>query len=93
MTSLLSTIIAPEPLDAAIRGVRYLRSRVRGLARECLVQVLPTAVLERLTELIGVESAEGSPLTRDDRGATAQATRAPPVFPRNLTGHPRAPQS
>jgi len=90
VTSLLSTIITPEPLDAAIRGVRSSDPGVRGLAREYLVQVLPTAVLERLTELIGVDSAEGSSLTRDDRGATAQATPRASGVPAQSDGPPQA---
>jgi len=90
VTSLLSTIITPEPLDAAIRGVRSSDPGVRGLAREYLVQVLPTAVLERLTELIGVDSAEASSLTRDDRGATAQATPRASGVPAQSDGPPQA---
>jgi hypothetical protein len=41
LTSLLSTIIPPEPLDAAVQGVRSIDPGVRGLAREYLEQVLP----------------------------------------------------
>ena len=53
LTSLLATIIAPEPLDAAVHGMRSTDPGVRGLAREYLHQVLPSAVLDRLTALIG----------------------------------------
>jgi len=53
LTSLLSTIIAPEPLDAAVHGIRSADPGVRGLAREYLDQVLPSAVLDRLIALIG----------------------------------------
>jgi hypothetical protein len=77
LTSLLSTIIAPEPLSAAIQGVRSPDPGVRGLAREYLVQVLPAPVLERLTVLIGtetIEGAEGLLPTPDDRRATAPVT-------------------
>jgi hypothetical protein len=57
LTSLLSTIIAPEPLDAAIRGLRSIDPGIRGLAREYLHEVLPSAVLDRLTALIGATSS------------------------------------
>jgi ATP:ADP antiporter, AAA family len=45
---LLSTIVAREPLDAAVDGVRSTNPGVRGLALEYLDQVLPPAVLDRL---------------------------------------------
>jgi hypothetical protein len=57
LTSLLSMIIAPEPLDAAIRGLRSTDPGVGGLAREYLHEVLPSAVLDRLTALIGATSS------------------------------------
>lgn len=57
LTSLLSTIIAPEPLDAAIRGLRSTDPGVRGLAREYLHEMLPSVVLDRLTALIGATSS------------------------------------
>ena len=41
--SLLSTIVAREPLDAAVHGVRSANPGVRGLAIEYLDQVLPPA--------------------------------------------------
>jgi hypothetical protein len=50
--SLLSAIVAREPLDAAVRGVQSSNPGVRGLALEYLHQVLPAAVLERLRALI-----------------------------------------
>jgi hypothetical protein len=49
---LLSTIVAREPLDAAVHGVRSDSPGVRALALEYLGQVLPAAVLDRLRELI-----------------------------------------
>jgi len=57
LTSLLSTIIAPEPLDAGIRGLRSADPGVGGLAREYLHEVLPSAVLDRLTALIATTSS------------------------------------
>jgi hypothetical protein len=59
LTSLLSTIVAPEPLDAAVHGVRSTDPGVRGLAREYLHEVLPSAVLDRLTELIAAMPSAG----------------------------------
>jgi hypothetical protein len=61
LTSLLSTIFAPEPLDAAIRGLRSTDPGVRGLAREYLHEMLPSAVLDRLTALIGAALAADAP--------------------------------
>jgi hypothetical protein len=63
--TLLATIVAREPLDAAVHGVRSDSPGVRGLALEYLGQVLPSAVLERLRELIaaapsGVDTAQQS---------------------------------
>jgi hypothetical protein len=49
---LLSTIVAREPLEAAVQAVRSPIPGVRALALEYLDQVLPTAVLERLRQLI-----------------------------------------
>jgi len=49
---LLSTIVAREPLDAAVHGIRSPNAGVRGLAVEYLDQVLPAAVLDRLRALI-----------------------------------------
>jgi hypothetical protein len=49
---LLSTIVAREPLDAAVHGIQSSNLGVRGLAIEYLDQVLPAAVLERLRALI-----------------------------------------
>lgn len=49
---LLSTIVAREPLDAAVHGIQSSNPGVRGLAIEYLDQVLPAAVLERLRALI-----------------------------------------
>jgi hypothetical protein len=60
--SLLSTIVAREPLDAAVHGVRSANPGVRGLALEYLDQVLPAAVLERLRAMIAaIPSAYGAP--------------------------------
>jgi hypothetical protein len=64
LTLLLSSIIAPAPLDAAVHGVRSTNPGVRGLAREYLDQVLPAAVLERLTALIGATPSGGDALGR-----------------------------
>jgi len=53
---LLSTIVAREPLDAAVHGIQSPNPGVRGLAIEYLDQVLPAAVLERLRALIATSS-------------------------------------
>jgi len=60
LTSLLSTIIPPEPLGAAVKGVQSADPGVRGLAREYLEQVLPQAVLDRLSALIEAGGATAS---------------------------------
>ena len=54
---LLSTIVAREPLDAAVHGIQSPNPGVRGLAVEYLDQVLPPAVLERLRALIATAAA------------------------------------
>jgi hypothetical protein len=62
LTLLLSTFLGREPLDAAVQGVQSDDAGVRGLALEYLDQVLPPAVLERLTALIAsTSSASGAP--------------------------------
>jgi len=93
LTSLLSTIIAPEPLGAAIQGVRSPDPGVRGLAREYLVQVLPAPVLERLTALISaetMEAADGSLSTPDDPRATAPVTPSASGTPAQSDAPPQA---
>lgn len=60
--ALLSTIVAREPLDAAVRGISSPNPGVRGLAIEYLDQVLPAAVLARLRAMIAATpSASGAP--------------------------------
>jgi hypothetical protein len=60
--SLLSTMIAREPLDAAARGMHSANSSVRGLAVEYLDQVLPPAVAERLRQMMAsIESDADTP--------------------------------
>ena len=54
---LLATIVAREPLDAAVHGIQSPNPGVRGLAVEYLDQVLPPAVLERLRALIATAAA------------------------------------
>ena len=49
---LLSTLIAREPLDAAVHGVRSRDPGVRGLAVEYLDQVLPPALVAQLRSLL-----------------------------------------
>ena len=49
---LLSTIIAREPLDAAVRSIQSPNSGVRGLAVEYLDQVLPPAVADRFRQMM-----------------------------------------
>jgi ATP:ADP antiporter, AAA family len=68
--ALLSTIVAREPLDAAVHGISSTNPGVRGLAIEYLDQVLPAAVLERLRAMMaatpsasGARSQSGSPPT------------------------------
>jgi len=59
---LLSTIIAREPLDAAVHGIRSPDAGVRGLSVEYFDQVLPPAVVTRLRQMIAsVESGAAEP--------------------------------
>jgi hypothetical protein len=58
---LLSTFIAREPLDAAVRGVHSRDPGVRGLAVEYLDQVLPTAVAAQLRPLLEAEPPSSPP--------------------------------
>ena len=76
--ALLSTIVAREPLDAAVHGISSPNPGVRGLALEYLDQVLPAAVLERLRALMAATpSASGAPA---QSGSPPRAT--PPSTPR-----------
>jgi ATP:ADP antiporter, AAA family len=76
--ALLSTIVAREPLDAAVRGISSPNAAVRGLAVEYLDQVLPAAVLERLRQMMAATpSASGAP---SQSGSPPPAT--PPSAPR-----------
>ena len=50
--SLLSTMIAREPLDAAVHGIHSTHIGVRGLAVEYLDQVLPPGLHDRVKALI-----------------------------------------
>jgi hypothetical protein len=60
--ALLSTIVAREPLDAAVRGISSPNPGVRGLAIEYLDQVLPAAVLGRLRAMMAATpSASDAP--------------------------------
>jgi hypothetical protein len=71
--ALLSTIVAREPLDAAVRGISSPNAGVRGLAIEYLDQVLPAAVLERLRAMMdATPSASGAP---SQSGAPPQSTQ------------------
>jgi hypothetical protein len=67
---LLSTIVAPAPLDAAVRGVQSPNAGVRGLAIEYLDQVLPAAVLERLRVLAATQSDGDAPGRFAERSST-----------------------
>ena len=67
---LLSTIVAPAPLDAAVRGVQSPNAGVRGLAVEYLDQVLPAAVLERLRALAAIGSDDDAPGRFAERSST-----------------------
>jgi hypothetical protein len=72
--ALLSTIVAREPLDAAVQGISSPNPGVRGLALEYLDQVLPAAVLERLRAMIAATpSASGAP---SRSGSPPPATRS-----------------
>jgi hypothetical protein len=72
--ALLSTIVAREPLDAAVRGISSPNPGVRGLAVEYLDQVLPAAVLERLRALMAATpSASDAP---SQSGSPPPATRS-----------------
>jgi hypothetical protein len=76
--SLLSTIVAREPLDAAVRGIRSPNAGVRGLATEYLDQVLPGPVLERLRVMIAsTPSSVDAPSQSDE----------PPTATRSSTRH------
>ena len=70
--SLLSTIVAREPLDAAVHGVRSPLPGLRGLAIEYLDQVLPPAVLERLRELIASTPSDGDAPAQSAEPPTAR---------------------
>jgi hypothetical protein len=69
--SLLSTIVAREPLDAAVHGIRSTNAGVRGLAIEYLDQVLPAAVLARLREMIASTSSAGDAPSQSGAPPTA----------------------
>jgi hypothetical protein len=71
--ALLSTIVAREPLDAAVRGISSPNPAVRGLAVEYLDQVLPAAVLQRLRQMMAA--------TPSASGAPAQSGSPPPATP------------
>jgi hypothetical protein len=75
--SLLSTIVAREPLDAAVHGVRSTNAGVRGLAIEYLDQVLPARVLGRLRALIASTPSSGDAPSQSDEPprATRSSTR------------------
>jgi ATP:ADP antiporter, AAA family len=71
---LLSTIVAREPLDAAVHGVLSPNPGVRGLAIEYLDQVLPPAVLDRLREMIASTSSGDDAPVRSAEPPPARAT-------------------
>jgi len=75
--SLLSTIVAREPLDAAARGIRSPNAGVRGLAIEYLDQVLPPHVLGHLRALIASTPSAGDAPSQSDEppAATQPSTR------------------
>lgn len=76
--ALLSTIVAREPLDAAVHGISSPNPGVRGLAIEYLDQVLPAAVLERLRAMIAA--------TPSSSGAPSRSGSPPPAT-RSSTSH------
>ena len=76
--SLLSTIVAREPLDAAAHGIRSANAGVRGLAIEYLDQVLPAHLLSGLRVLIAS--------TRSSGDAPSQSGE-PPAATRSSTPH------
>jgi hypothetical protein len=72
---LLSTIVAREPLDAAVHGVRSANPGVRGLAIEYLDQVLPPAVLDRLRTMIAsTPSADDAPAQSGEPPTATQSS-------------------
>jgi hypothetical protein len=71
---LLSTIVAREPLDAAVHGVRSANPGVRGLATEYLDQVLPPAILARLRTMIAATRSAADAPSRS--GAPRPATES-----------------
>jgi ATP:ADP antiporter, AAA family len=75
--SLLSTIVARAPLDAAVDGIRSSNAGVRGLAIEYLDQVLPAHVLGRLRALIASIPSSGDAPSQSDEppAATRSSTR------------------
>ncbi len=75
--SLLSTIVAREPLDAAVRGIRSPNPGVRGLAVEYLDQVLPAVVLERLRAMMAATRSAGDALSKSDGPPTASRSSGP----------------
>lgn len=59
---LLSTIVAREPLDAAVHGIHSPNAGLRGLAVEYLDQVLPPAVADRFRQMMAsTESGADAP--------------------------------
>jgi hypothetical protein len=52
--SLLATVLAREPLQVALRGLRSQNSGLRGLALEYLESVLPPPILARLWQVVDV---------------------------------------
>jgi hypothetical protein len=75
--ALLSMIVAREPLDAAVDGIRSPNAGVRGLAIEYLDQVLPAHVLGRLRALIASTPSSGDAPSQSDvrPGATRSSER------------------
>jgi ATP:ADP antiporter, AAA family len=71
--ALLSTIVAREPLDAAVKGITSPNPGVRGLAIEYLDQVLPAAVLDRLRAMI-----KATPSASDAPAQSGSPPRATP---------------
>jgi hypothetical protein len=75
--SLLSTIVAREPLDAAVRGIGSPNPGVRGLAVEYLDQVLPAVVLQRLRGMMAATRSAGDALSQSDGPPTASRSSGP----------------
>lgn len=75
--ALLATIVAREPLDAAMQGIGSPDAGVRGLAVEYLAQVLPSALLAKLRLMIDARDAAADGSTPSSGDAPGQSGQPP----------------